>query len=379
MRLRSDRELADLCGVNRMKVRRALDRLEGRGILVRRHGSGTYLRKVPELPALGKGDRVALPKGLTARDLAAAPARDPVRRRLSRRGQQLHLALIGQSSAGTTKANRLIMAGMVEQARQAGHSIVFASLEPGAEDCPSAEQVLRILPEGACDGYLVNATWAAAFGESMGGHPPATVFFYPGKCLLPLQPLIEIETDAGIGRAVRVFVAEGLTRIAMLGSVEQVGGIQDVAYRRAMEDVGLPYRASEFVTAPWKPELVRGGLRRLLDRPDPPQAVYVSDDHCLAPVARELAARGLVPGRDLAVITLANRGIPLPNGRYWSHIEFDPKLVGRMAVDSLLKVVRTAGQALISFAHLPTWRPGDTHTIRAHVQAVRGTEMDFKG
>jgi DNA-binding LacI/PurR family transcriptional regulator len=224
--------------------------------------------------------------------------------------------------------------------------------------------VLRRLPKGVCDGYVVDATWATAFADAMGGIPPATVFFYPGKCQKSLQPLIDIDTDSGVGRAIQVFAEEGATRIGLLGGVGagESGGGQELAYNRAMEDAGLAYRAAIFVDRPWQPARVRQGMARLLDRADPPEAVYISDDHFLQPAARELASRGLTPGRDLAVITLANRGIPLPNGTNWSRIEFDPMLVGQMTVDSLLQAIRTAGHTLISFSHNPTWWPGETHT-----------------
>lgn len=372
MRLRSDRELAELCGVNRMRMRRVMDRLEAQGVLVRRHGSGTYLRKVPERSATGSCPHVIVPGGLTARDLAAAPARSLMRRHLSRSGQQLNLALIGgRPGADSTAANRLLVSGMVEQARQAGHHILFPTAAFDPAMVPSVAAVQRALSKDASDGYLVYATWAGVFREALQDRSSAAVFFYPGKCAQPLQPLIEIETDAGIGRAVRVFAAQGLSRIAMLGSVERAGGIQDMAYGRAMEDMALSYQASEFVNAPWKPDAVQRAMRRLFDRADPPQAVYISDDHCLEPVARFLAFRGVVSGRDVALITLSNRGVPLVAGVDWSRMEFDPQVVGSMAVDSLLKIVRTAGQALISFAHLPTWRPGGTHALSKHVQGRR--------
>jgi hypothetical protein len=70
---------------------------------------------------------------------------------------------------------------------------------------------------------------------------------------------------------------------------------------------------------------------------------------------------GIAPGADLAVITLAARGNPLPEGFKWSRMEFNPFQVGRVAVDCLLQEIQTAGEELCSFAHLAVWRPGETH------------------
>lgn len=43
--LPGERELASSCGVSRMTVRRALDELEARRIVERRHGAGTFVRR----------------------------------------------------------------------------------------------------------------------------------------------------------------------------------------------------------------------------------------------------------------------------------------------------------------------------------------------
>ncbi|MCI0521544.1 MAG: GntR family transcriptional regulator, partial [Chloroflexi bacterium] len=42
-RLPPERELSEHLGVNRMTLRRALRALEGQGLLLRRHGVGTYV------------------------------------------------------------------------------------------------------------------------------------------------------------------------------------------------------------------------------------------------------------------------------------------------------------------------------------------------
>lgn len=42
MRLKPERELAQHLGVNRMRVRRSLEQLVNKGVLVRKHGSGVY-------------------------------------------------------------------------------------------------------------------------------------------------------------------------------------------------------------------------------------------------------------------------------------------------------------------------------------------------
>lgn len=69
--------------------------------------------------------------------------------------------------------------------------------------------------------------------------------------------------------------------------------------------------------------------------PPAPQAIYVSDDVYCVEVCRQLAARGLQIGRDLTVITLANRGIERGLPPSVGRMEFDTPGWGRMAADLL--------------------------------------------
>ncbi len=81
--LPGERELAAACGVSRMTVRRALETLEARRLVERRHGAGTYVRPpAPAQPLMATSFREDMhrrgyrPGGrlLTARETAADPA-----------------------------------------------------------------------------------------------------------------------------------------------------------------------------------------------------------------------------------------------------------------------------------------------------------------
>jgi hypothetical protein len=133
-------------------------------------------------------------------------------------------------------------------------------------------------------------------------------------------------------------------------------------YQRAMENLGLPYRACE--TSPATTTGAMEATIRLLHREDPPEAVYVADDFLLIGVVQALEAEGIVPGRDIAVITLSNRGLQLPRGYNWSQLEFDPEYFGTLMVNNLCQVIQTAGAKLVSQQICATWRPGDTHILR---------------
>ncbi len=58
-RLPTERSIAEQLGVARNTVRRALDRLEQDGLLIRHVGRGTYLRKAPQhAPILERAQRM---------------------------------------------------------------------------------------------------------------------------------------------------------------------------------------------------------------------------------------------------------------------------------------------------------------------------------
>jgi DNA-binding LacI/PurR family transcriptional regulator len=130
-------------------------------------------------------------------------------------------------------------------------------------------------------------------------------------------------------------------------------------YDRTLQELGQGYRRAEYSDLVEENDVA--AVRRLFSGEDVPQALYVTDDikmHHILPVLRSL---GREPGRNLAMITHANYGSPLPAGIEWSRLEFDPYSVGRLAMQSLVRDIESSGDDLLSFSHRAAWRPGKTH------------------
>ncbi|HWB54544.1 MAG TPA: substrate-binding domain-containing protein [Tepidisphaeraceae bacterium] len=159
----------------------------------------------------------------------------------------------------------------------------------------------------------------------------------------------------------QLLAAEGYKRIALIALEEAGHDSQPFikAYKRAVEDCGLKYEAMEFCNNSVVASMA--GTRRLLDRKNPPDAIYVADDFVFYGVAEALAVSNVKPGVDLGVITLSNRGHQLPPGNDWSRLELDPHLFGHIAVDSLLRIIQTAGTEAGNIGVYASWRPGQTH------------------
>jgi hypothetical protein len=76
-----------------------------------------------------------------------------------------------------------------------------------------------------------------------------------------------------------------------------------------------------------------------------------------------LTGMGYYPGRNLAVITHSNKGIPLPSGPEWSRMEFDPLQVATLTLDVIVAEMKSALPDIISLAHKPTWIEGNSHRL----------------
>ncbi len=362
-RLINERQLADLLGANRMTIRRSLNELEEQGILVRRHGSGTYLRKVPVAPPC-PSDYTPMRQSLfvteQATDQPTRLAPDPSR-------QQLTLGLWGDMHC-TTPANRMLLAGIENRTRELNHKLQTYAMEYEADGLTPIEHIVDELKANPCDGYIVNSgmvdRFLKAYHKVWGQAHPPLVQVWPGTILPTFEPLIQADTQQAVERGTNYLIEQGYQRIQLLTMMSHIGPTarNELGYRFAMTNAGLEpmhtvkLQSIMHLSCQWEPVLAR-----LLDEKHRPEAVIMASEMPLAVLARLMKERGLKPGRDMGVLTIANEDIALPKGEDWSRMVFDLRMVGHMAVTSLVDVIVTAGQKLCSFAHQGYWAPGKTH------------------
>ena len=346
MRLKTMRELARMAGLSHESVNQSLDGLVARGVLARKRGSGVYVRKVPRATGLNLDQK-------WDGKLRNIFAEDPVLTRLRPEPERARFQLdLWWNDDPLGASGGLIQEGMREQVRELGHRLRAHTLNGGGQ---------RENTTAGCDGHIVWLPKAEAFERRVGGDGLPVVYLWCDNASSALQPLIEIDMAEALVRAVRLLAEEGYERIAFLGRKENAAR-QRPLYETALQQTGHAYRAAEFSDAVEADDVA--AIRRLFARADVPQAIYVADDvmmrHTL-PVLREL---GREPGRNLGLITHANRGHALPGGLNWSRMEFDPYAVGRLAVQSLVREIESAGDELLSFAHRAAWKPGETHRLK---------------
>lgn len=348
-RLKTVRELAQIIGTSHDTVYRSLGGLVERGILTRKPGSGIYVRKVPisvPPPVAGNGARLLKAESIFADDPP------PTRKRAKPEGARLLIDLWWETGPLSGAAS-LVQRGILEQAREAGHRLRVRTLGQSANGTKAQSK-----RQASGDGQIVLVAVAEAFQQLAPVSHLPTVYLWVGNASPVFQPLVQIDMEGALDRAVRLLAEQGHERIALLGWADHQTREQGV-YDRTLQELGQSYRAAEFSDA--REVNDAAAVRRLFARADAPQALYVADDIMMRHILPVLRSLGREPGRNLALITHANRGNPLPAGIEWSRLEFDPYSVGRLAMQSLVREIESSGDELLSFSHQAAWKPGKTH------------------
>ena len=366
LRLRSERDLAVLLGTDHFRVRKSLSELVRRGVLVRRHGSGTYVRKVPKISYTSPPRELKIPsKSLFVTDQLEqdhVPPLEPAKYQ-----QQLHLGLWADLEPEQMASRRALISGIVSQTERAGHILSMHSICGDDGEIMSASELSERLKDSPSDGYLVGSWSADMFLEAIGTDHKPIVYFSDSNRPITHEPMVLLDSHEAIHRGVRLLAGFGYKRIGMIGLdiPDDPGEPTEPIlkeYERAISDLGLTYHTADFGQVGINESMA--ATRRILGIPVPPEAILVTDDIVLNGVAEALEADGIVPGRDLGVVAVTNVSSKLPCGTDWSRLEFDAEALGERIVNTLLGLLQTAGMRTNSSAAYVRWRPGQTHLLR---------------
>jgi len=292
----------------------------------------------------------------------ADPPKPNLRRKPKKEHRALNLALVADQKFqehSPSPTYRSMFLGMQHVANRGGHHFRAIHIESDEFDASIAEHLAREIDSQSLDGCVVRAVkvaWIDTILDERG--IPRTHFSDYRLDEIP-HPCIMLDPADAVRSAVLRLHAAGCRRIGHLGLTGRflAPGLHET-FVATMAGLGLTAGRVEYLEL--DPQAVAEGVDRLLAFDKPADGFYVSDDVLLNYLAREWAHRGLIPGRDFSVITMACRGNPLPGKISWSRMEFNPYQVGRIIMDNLLQSIQTVEGEICSFAHLAAYRPGTT-------------------
>ena len=358
MRLRSVRDLADIFGTDFWRVHRAIQQLTERGILAKRHGSGTFVRRVPV--AADGGKRSPLFRKLKAQQILSAD--DGARTRRRPLAQHRHLDFqIWTDVFWDSPVHKSILQGVADVLTPLGHRVTTCGGIDATGTHLDKKQVEKKLRAHPADGYLVLDWVADSYAEQFNATGKLWLTFgFSGP--LRHQPGMILDCMEAAERGTRALIEGGCRRVALLGyfAEDRDCDFERYYYMHALRYAGInDYQVAEFV--PLDATQVRRALAGMLDSPHPPDGLYVADDNLLPLVAKELERRGIVPGRDLGVATLWNENLSFDSPYEWSRMEHSPQQFGRALAQNLIAAAQSANARLGSFITLADWKNGKTH------------------
>jgi|GEM_PF-6118223 len=362
-KLRSEDRLVTILGCSRRFLRNVLDELASEGIVRRQRPVGTFLIRRPaaipldQIPAdMPLNLQQILPELLVEEDKQCqAPTVGP----------SINQPLPNVQFWGITPtqgpAQHLFQLGMLQAAMQMNVKLTFHALETEA-GLLTYEQVWEQMRREPCDIYVLPVEWRENFAACF--EDRTTLYIDWGSMMEPEKTNIGLDSYEQMERALEMFAQAGLTRIAMVAKFME--GAESDWYQQNMRR-----RYSHFMTSHHlndgcisfikiRLSEVVAATRALL-RDYRPEAIYVHDDFLLRGCAMELHRQKRIPGRNIALITASNRGIPLPPDYHWTALQCDMK---EMGVQTLIQAVHCVDHLFLEPPSIwlnARWQWGDTH------------------
>ncbi|MCY3717922.1 MAG: LacI family DNA-binding transcriptional regulator [Anaerolineaceae bacterium] len=220
------------------------------------------------------------------------------------RTQKTRLVGLVTDEIGTTPFSGNLLRGAQEAAWQ--HGLLLLACHTGGNPETEAHAV-DLLLERQVEGII----FAAMYHREV--HPPASLNRCPAvllDCFVSdnrYPAVLPDERDGGY-QATRHLLQRGCRRIAMINGKRGFPGAEGRAagYRQALAGAGLELDDSLLVYGDWWQEHGYGHARRLLDRPQRPDAIFCGNDRIAMGVFDALRKCGLRIPQDVAVIGFDN-------------------------------------------------------------------------
>jgi LacI family transcriptional regulator len=229
-----------------------------------------------------------------------------------------------------------IIAGVDEILEASGITLIFGSSEGSAA---KETDVVRSMRQRQVDG-IVMASVTMQDGEVSNLVKSGTNVVLASRNLnSDLVDTVVVNNADGSDQAVRHLAGHGHRRVAHIAGPQDVVpfAVRCSSYRQACENLGLDLDDALVVEASSSTqEAGADALRRLLDAPVPPSAVFVGSDGMALGVLEECDRRGMRVPDDLAVIGFDNVWVARMAGIQLTTVDSRAREVGRLAATQLL-------------------------------------------
>jgi DNA-binding transcriptional regulator YhcF (GntR family) len=382
MRLRSMHDLTQTFRTDYRRVYNAIEALSKRGILVKRKGSGTFVRCLPIATEAVKPSplfrKLKIEQILFIQD-ALHTRRRPLL------GQRHLKFQFWADLHWNCPISTAVIQGAEDILSPLGHQITRCSATDASGAHIDKGELAKMLRTQPADGYLTMDWVAESYGEQ---------FAATGKLWLtcgysgPIrhQPAMILDCMEAVERGTQVMIEGGCRRVALLGWLNADRSweceFERFYYSHALRRAGIEdYNVAIYVQ--FDAVQVRRAMAEMLDSKLPPDGLYLADDNLLPYVAQELERRGIVPGRDLCVVTLWNDDLSgktvlheqtdggltilrheeqsFVSPYQWSRMEQSPRQFGRALSRNLISATHSTNARLANYAILANWKPGKTH------------------
>ncbi len=243
-----------------------------------------------------------------------------------------------------------LAAGIEDALYNLGFTPILANTN---EDAARQAQVLRSLREHNVAGIIMSPARGSDAWTVAQQWPDAIPAVITMRRMIgsPL-PYIGPDNRKGAREAVEHLLRLGHRRIGFLGADSAMTTQQErvSGWRDALNGAGVAADDGLIIEA--APTRIGGreALERALKLSKPPTAVFCYNDIVAMGATRELNARGIVPGRDLAVVGFDDIAEAAYNAPPLTTVNADTREMGRRCAASLLGLIRHEDPAGLSYA-----------------------------
>jgi DNA-binding LacI/PurR family transcriptional regulator len=230
-----------------------------------------------------------------------------------------------------------VVSGIEETADRHGLSVFLANsnAEPERE-----VRVARKFEERRVDGIIVTASRVGAQYVPLLTHMQVPIVMLNNQHPSQFAHSVMIANVQASLDATRHLIGLGHRRIAYLGDRHgyQSDAERHAGYRRALEEVGLPFEPRLVVHGDGKPEGAEAGIAELLALKLPPTAIFCYNDMTALGAMRQLRDRGLRIPEDISIVGFDDLYISQYMNPPLTTVRQPMRLMGRMAMETLLQI-----------------------------------------